>query len=268
MQSAQIFLRALLLSLILLALGCGAPAQPPAAPENPVLVLMVMGQSNAIGADTEEAPAGLPDASIQFWRNDYHYNDGAHAFGPLDVAPRGTFSHEIRLAQRLKAAGHDVVVIKIAQGGTYINRWIPTAKMPAAGAKLYGEVTEAISALRVARPGVPLRFLWVWDQGESEARYKDQPTVERWSDNFFEIQRGMEQVVGEPLEPFVVRTCSTITGKTYPGLLESEQASVATPTHLIDSNDSEFRPDNVHRIGRSQNKLGDRIADVVLNEAL
>lgn len=264
---------------LLLLAACGgqpgavdAMAPPPsaaaAAAEAPVVYgLLDIGQSNALGVDKTDPPADLPDPSILFWRNDYHYNEGTHSFGPLDVAARGgTFSHEIRLGQRFKEAGLTVAVIKIAQGATFINRWIPSVEAPGPGSKLYAEVREAKAALQAAYPTAELRFLWVWDQGEAEARYDDRPTIEKWPDDFFAIQAGLEDALGQELHPFVMRTCSTITGKTFPGLLEGLQESVTTADHVIDTNDSEFMPDGVHRRGRSQNNLGDRIADVALGE--
>ena len=252
--------RLLALWALLLLVACGgqAPstdvmAPPPGAAamvQAPIVYgLISVGQSNGLGVDKIDPPAGLPDPSIPFWRNDYYANDGTHAFGPLDVAPRGaTFSHEIRMAQRFKEAGLTVAVIKLCQGATFINRWIPTAKAPSAGTKLYAEVAEAAAALRARYPGAEVRFIWVWDQGEAEARYADRPTVEKWPDDFFAIQAGLEAALGQTLHPFVMRTCSTITGKTFPGLLEGLQESVTTADHVIDTNDSEFMPDGVRAV--------------------
>lgn len=74
-----------------------------------------------VGADWRSAPAGLPDPSVPFWLDDYYYNDGAHAFGPLAVSRHANvFAHELRTAQRLKQAGLDVAVIKLVQGATFV----------------------------------------------------------------------------------------------------------------------------------------------------
>jgi hypothetical protein len=231
-------------------------------------VLFYAGQSNMVGADWRNAPAGLPDPSVPFWLDDYYYGDGAHAFGPLAVSHHASvFAHELRTAQRLKQAGLDVAVIKLVQGATFINRWLPDFPPPSAGSKVYAELSEAVAALPARYPaGTKLVYLWTWDQGEAEARHRDLKVVESWAQSFRRIQAGFEAILG-PLDPYVIRTCSTLSHKTFPGELEAQQASVVSrPSHLINTDDLEYRSDNLHRTGASQNIVGDRVADAMLQD--
>lgn len=239
----------------------GAPEPEPVLPVVYVL-LEYLQQSNGAGTDVRDPPAGIPDASIPFWSNDLAKLDGPREFRALDVRAEtaGTFSHEIRTAQRLKQAGHRVAVIKLTKGGSFINRWIPGAYISDVGEP---ELRLAWATLPSLFPeGTRLVPIWVVDQGESEARYFDQPSVEKWSSFFLLVQAQLESIVGEPLKPYVVQTSSTIRNKTFPGVLEAQQASVAHG--LIDPSDLPTRADGVHRTGASQNIVGERIADAIL----
>lgn len=246
----------------------GTGGAPDAPPRHRAFCLVYIGQSNMCGADWRGVPVGLPDATIPLWLNDFYYNDGTHAFGPLRVSTHGlVFSHEIRAAQRFREAGYDVAVIKLTQGATYINRWIPGAKAPSAASKVYVELAEAVAALPAQfPPDTDITYFWTWDQGEEEARYKDVVTVQAWSDDFALIRAGVEAILG-PVDPYVIRTSSNIAGKTFPGVLEAEQASVVSrPEHLIDTNDVPLRTDDLHRTGPGQNMVGERLADVMLRD--
>jgi len=250
------------------AIGCSAPAEPIAEqalltePVDVLVLLDVVQQSNGTGTDQHDAPSGLPDPSIPFWVNDFYYHDGPLRFEPLNVrvSHHGYFSHEIRTAQALKEAGRHVAVIKLTKGATYLSRWLPGKAM---GDLALAELAQAWAALPAQFPeGSVFHPIWIVDQGEEEARYFDQPSVERWSGYFRKIQTAVEGVVGEPLSPYVVRTSSLIRGKTFPGVLEAQQAAVAG--HLFTTEDLEVQSDGVHRTGRAQNILGDRIAAEIL----
>jgi len=231
------------------------------------VLLEFLQQSNGTGSDSRSAPSGLPDPSIPFWVNDFYYHDGPLRFEPLDVrvAHHGVYAHELQTALRLKQAGFQVAVIKLTKGGTFINRWLPGKPL---GEQAFAELAQAWAAVPAQFPDESaFTPLWIVDQGEEEARYHQQPGVEKWSEYFFQVQAEVERIVGAELSPYVVATSSTIAGKTFPGVLEAQQASVVkAPSHLIPTNDLAFQPDNVHRTGAAQNALGDRIADVLLTE--
>jgi hypothetical protein len=242
----------------------------PAPPLEEVLMgvhpRICLGQSNLTGSDKTGLPTVLPNAACELWLNDYHYNDGTHAWGPLRVSPHSdVFSHEVQTSLRLLAAGIISPVIKLSQGATFSNRWRPDFGGESAGTKVYKEIVEAMSKLRDRYPGLTIfpPFLVV-DQGEAEARYKDLPTIRGWADNWNLVSSTVQNDVGSDPDIIVVRTCSTIEGKTFPGVLEEVQASICAPEDLINTNDLEYKIDNVHRKGTSQNIVGDRIADRML----
>ncbi len=253
--------------------GCGeAPTGVTTAPidySETVHLLLVAGQSNAAGTDKANPPAGLPDASIPLWRNSYYDNSGSHTWDALDLdRTHGlTYSHEVATARAVQAAGYRVGVIKLTQGSTYMNRWVPGAKVGWAGSKFYAEISEAMAAAPAAFPGATDFVVhFIWDQGEAEARYFDEPTVRKWHQQYVLVRGGVEQAVGGPVHAHIVRTSSVIVGKTFPGVLEEQQAlSADDPEHLHNTDDATVRKDGVHRAGAFQSLLGaQRIAPRVL----
>jgi hypothetical protein len=223
-----------------------------------VYVLIYAGQSNMVGANTIGTPAGLPDSSIPMWLNDFFYDDGTHAFGDMRVSTHASvFSHEIATARYLQSNGLSVAIIKLVQGATFSNRWVPLAGVGSPGSKFYPELAEAWAALPAKFPGETVFLpIFIFDQGEEEARYSDLPTVQAWGENHALIVAGVRGVVGRLSLYYVVRTCSTITGETFPGVLEGEQQGAVPNGRWFDTNWATFEADNVHRLGSSQNTLG------------
>jgi hypothetical protein len=240
------------------------------APPEKAYILILNGQSNAVGASTDSRPAGLPDASIPMWRQDYYYNDGPHAFVPMNVYPRNnTFGQEIALARALQAAGKTVAVIKLVRGATYITRWLPTMYV---GQVFYPELAEAWAAAHVLFPGKQLVPLWTWDQGQEEGVYTHTnqaaalAVVKAWSDNFAIVRSNVQATIGHT-SPYVIQTSRNMTGHTFPWVIEDEQASVVdVPSHLIPTDDLALKSDGKHYTGAAQNTLGARTAAVILTD--
>jgi hypothetical protein len=256
-----------------LVAACSASHGSFEATSGVVDVLIYAGQSNMVGADSSSTPAWLPFAPIPEWFSDLFYDDGLHRWDPLHVSPHGAvFSHEVQTAKRLYDAGYQVAVIKMAQGATFSNRWVPS--WPGGPAQeFYTELAEAVASLTTQFPNATgFRFHFTWDQGEEEARYgypspntAETAVIMAWDDNVNAIRAQVETIVGIDVDFQVVRTCSTIDHKVLPGVLEQLQLNVVDdPADLHDTNDLVFRSDNVHRIGASQLTLGDRIADRIL----
>lgn len=233
-------------------------------PKHRVYVPVLGGQSNMIGAGADDRPSGLPDASVPFWRNDYYYYDGPHAFVPLNVYARGnTFSVEMAMARALQAAGHSVAVIKLARGATYVNSWLPGKLY---GVYLYPEIAEAWAAARALYPDHELVPLFVWYQGEEEAVYHHSAgeeaelrVVRQWSTHFAAVRSGVESIVG-PVHPYIMRCNSAIPGGTHVVELQAQQAlAVDDPSDLILTDDAQLRPDGKHNTGAGSNMLGARL---------
>lgn len=256
----------ILLALALLLAGCAPPTQ---SRERMTVYVYLLGnsQSNGVGTQASNVPSGLPDASIPFYLDTFYYNDYSGTFESLNVDTRHNnyYSHEITVAQRLKEAGLKVAVIKLAKGATYLNMWLAGQAL---GNEYLVELANAWALLPAQFPGeTEFKVLWVTDQGEEEARYFDQPTVQRWAEWHGSIKSSVEGVIGQTLRPYVVRTWSGITGKTFPGVLEAQQAIAAVDSaHLFNTNDLTYQVDGVHRTGLSQQTLGNRIADQILQD--
>lgn len=230
-----------------------------------VVVPINAGQSNQLGADKLNPPANLPDVSIPFIVNDLHYNDGTHAFGPLDVWKHGlVYSHEISELRTLQAAGYRTAGIKIVKGATFINRWIPSCNASGCAAYFfYPQLAEAVGLLPAQFPdATTFVFLFNWDQGEEEARYNSLPTVQHWSEDFGSVWAGVQSTIlgvmpnAVILPPYVMQTDSLITGKTFPGVLEGEQQSVTIASHIFNKTGYSKISDGVHLQGTSQTALG------------
>lgn len=252
--------------LALLLVGCSAPV--PARERMTVYVYLIgNSQSNGVGPDAANAPSGLPDSAIPEYLDTFYYTDYPDVFASLnvDTLHSNYYSHEITVAKRLKAAGLKVAVIKLAKGATYLSQWKAGQTL---GDSYITKLTDAWSQLPAQFPGeTEFKVIWVTDQGEEEARYFDQPTVQTWAASHASIKASIEAVLGQTLRPYVIRTCSTITGKTFPGVLEAQQATAAVDAeHLFNTDDLTFQSDGVHRTGLSQQTLGNRIADQILKD--
>lgn len=266
-----------ILALLLAACGSAPTAQQTVMTLRPTLIL-TDGQSNGIGPDSSNPPAGLPDATIPYLQRDYHYfdfGDSANTWGSLAVSTHAAaHSHTLQFAKRLKAAGFPTAAASLCQGATFINRWPPGAAPTTPGGRLYADLAANVKPHMDALYPTGWDYIWVWDQGEEEARYNDLPTVQAWSDYYALIKAGVTSSMGQaPILSFVLRTYSNIGPpppapgcKTFPGVLEAEQQGVtdSITSFCIDTNDGTFEGDNVHRTGLFQNTLGDRMADIAI----
>ncbi len=175
----------------------------------PIDVILVAGQSNAVGFDAKasELPADPDDREILFWWRcgdpppDAHDStSGGRRWTHLqpqpvgapkakDTAtrqygnfsqPEGGFGPEIGLARHLNdvAPSRRLAVVKAAFSGTGIRKdWNPKDKIGESGACYRALVAEARAALGAAEAsGKKMRFrAFVWVQGEGDANPGDAP---------------------------------------------------------------------------------------------
>ncbi len=269
-----------LLFCLLLALGCSGPA-PESQAQDPLACastlprvrpfVFIAGQSNALGASKDNRPPGFPDATVPYWRQDYYYNDAPHAFGPLSVASRNsTFGVELTLARALQARGFHPAIVKLGRGSTLINRWIPSA---AYGQLLLAELAEAWASAHALDPEATWVPIFVWYQGESDAIYWHQTKqaqalayVQQWSENFALIRGAVEGVIG-PTFPYIMATRSDLPGRTFPGVIEAEQAaSVDFADHLLPTMHVTLNPDGKHVTGLGMTILGSELGELVASD--
>jgi hypothetical protein len=166
----------------------------------PVDVLLVAGQSNAVGADTHPAllPPDAGDALTPFWfrtgdpppdEADSSSNGAWTVLGPQPLGKpnrkdhkkrqygnfadaAGGFGPEMGMVRELRAVdgGRRLAVIKVAFSGTSFAQhdWNPGEPCYLA---LVSEVQKALAAAAVALPGRELRLrAMFWVQGESDAK--------------------------------------------------------------------------------------------------
>ncbi|MCC5843172.1 MAG: hypothetical protein JJU05_02855 [Verrucomicrobia bacterium] len=161
------------------------------AGENVVDLILVAGQSNAVGFDARasDLPEDPRDARVMFWwvggdttrlEHASHFN---HEWVPLQTQPKGTpgpkgagnfasdqggFGPEMGFARRLLDEQPDrrLAIVKVAVNATSIHAWLPERN------RLYGDLMrETNLAIEKAKErGITLRpVALLWCQGETDA---------------------------------------------------------------------------------------------------
>lgn len=174
-------------------------------------LILVAGQSNAVGydADPDQLPADPADKEVLFWWRcgdpppDEHDSTSGGRWEHLQSQPRGNpapktggmprqygnfakprggFGPEIGLARELHAKeGKRLMIVKAAFSGTGMKTdWNPadTGDGGACYRALVSEARTAIGAAKSQGANLRLRAL-VWVQGESDANSKDAPNYEK-----------------------------------------------------------------------------------------
>jgi hypothetical protein len=198
-------------SLLLAALGLCLGASPVPADEKsvPVDLILIAGQSNAVGYDAKpsELPADPADKTILFWWRcgdpppDEHDSTSGGKWTSLQPQPvgnpklpkggrqygnfhqtEGGFGPEIGLARTLREKeGKRLAIVKAAFSGTGMRTdWNPADKGDG-GSCYRALVSETKSAIAAARAqGITFRIrALVWVQGESDANAGDSANYEK-----------------------------------------------------------------------------------------
>lgn len=197
------------LLLITLCLGMGASSVPADEKNDPVDLILIAGQSNAVGYDARpsELPADPADKAVLFWWRcgdpppDEHDSTSGGKWTTLQPQPLGSpklpkggrqygnfhqpeggFGPEIGLARALRAKdGKRLAIVKAAFSGTGMRTdWNPADAGPA-GSGYRALVSETKSAIAAAKAqGITLRIrALVWVQGESDANAGDSANYEK-----------------------------------------------------------------------------------------
>jgi hypothetical protein len=195
---------------ICLLFGSSAGAEE----KKPIELILVAGQSNAVGFDADPAllPESADDTQVKFWYRcgdppvDEHDVSSAKKWITLGPQPKGNpklkskesprqygnfsgadggFGPEIGMARALRESQPErrIAVVKVAFSGTAIGTdWNPDAEEGDVQGDCYrslvAETKAAVAALRAEGEAVELRA-FVWVQGESDSNGKDAPLYAR-----------------------------------------------------------------------------------------
>jgi hypothetical protein len=108
--------------------------------------------------------------------------------------------------------------------------------------------------------GPSLRWHWVWNQGEAEAKLASDEMAKRWLADFKTLKAALEKRLGTKLRPVVVRTHFAMARGRHVSVVRSAQAEAGVTV----CQDDLPLADGTHLSGASQNILGERIAAALL----
>jgi hypothetical protein len=212
-------------------------------------ILVRHGQSNSWGVNPGETGLSslyryfdfllgtTPTSPTRAWRN----IDGAH----------GSDFTLAKVMQTVVADGDRVGIINISKGATFASQWLP-------GNPVFTDFTTqlniALGSMAAQFPGAAaFKFIQIRDQGEEEARSTLNPIPAAWENNTVLVMNAARALLapyGQVGPDIVIQTNSSISGKTFPGLLEGLQLKVAhDPIFLVNRNPDQgvvYEGDGVH----------------------
>jgi hypothetical protein len=255
-------------TLLISVLALGAAVETYAA-DNTVDLILVAGQSNAVGADanpTDLAPSDIDREVMFWWRTgdpppDKHDSTSARKWTHLQPQPLGNpkkprdgkarqwgnFSHpdggfgpEIEMGRVLAMVmKHDdrggnkrLAIVKAAFSGTGIRRdWNPTSKTDS-GACYRALVEETKAAIKAAEAkGLKMRLRgFTWVQGESDANARDAAHYEK---ALREMIAALRKDLNAPEMIALLAINTRFSGgknKFVPKIVEAQKAVAATDT--------------------------------------
>jgi hypothetical protein len=242
------------------------------------------GQSNASGANVDlnganSPPFGVPTSAVTLFRRVPVGTDPAVSdtvLQDLQKTVTGTWTYhgaELGMGLALRAgvpAGTRVAILKASAGGSFVTDWIEGGTY---NAGLQTAISEFKSLLQTAYPGATIRWHWVWNQGEQEARDATETKALAWAANFATLRTQMQSYTGQStIRPHIVRTWHSLAGGTWLATVRSQQATAASAAsgYLLDIDatiDGAIQTDNIHWTGAGFNNAGKNvIAPSILND--
>lgn len=252
----------------------GLLAAPPAAAQA-AHVLIVAGQSNAVGIGANAALLGpglsAPTPDIGYWwQIEGVDGPGLQALRPqadtMDASVFDAFfGPELTAARAIHTAVPDeqLVVLKVATNGTDLARhWDPDDP-----SSLYADLVDeyaALSAELVALGYTPQPVGVLWMQGENDAARRID--ADAYEVNLTEFIARLRTDVAEPDLPFVIGRIHAdlliIYGR-YKGRVRAAQAAVAAAdpnAELVDLDDLPLLADQIHFDDEGMRAMGKRFA--------
>jgi hypothetical protein len=246
------------ITLTLLLGGCNRTDQP--ASEQPeVLIIAMLGQSNAVGhARLPDCERGPFPRVLVFRR----HNVIEPAVEPLDTNEGGW---GLILGRALAAAkpGHLVLLVPAAVNGSCIREWDPSMS----GGNFDYAIRRIQLAMRTAASlGSPRLYGVIWDQGESDMIEHDD--AQAWPARFTAVVHSLRR--HWPEAPVLFVQTAQPQGEPATRLrhwqeLQSAQAQVTLAgTQLVPALRLPMEDDGVHRTWLAQQLMGYRFATAML----
>jgi len=242
------------------------------AEEKPARVFILAGQSNMVGKGEFEkltpAQQATP-ANVRFMKR-------AGKLGPLKAA-NGSFGPEFALAHALSAAlpGEQIVLVKLASGGTSALAWSPewTAKGAAVTdnqrqGPLYRRLMQMVKPLLARKDMQPAAVIWA--QGGRDARFA--AAARDYAANLSKIIAAFRRDTGAPALPFIFAQTVAAPANRFPHIekVRTAQAAIAQNdknAHMISCTGLATHRDNVHFNTAGQLELGKRFSKAYLKVA-
>ncbi len=269
---------------------------------NRIKVFLIGGQSNAAGAgQNTEYPAlyQSPQYDVEFWNGGRFSGDGVPdyvsdrnadtEFRPLELGsgnnPGGTQSGcEVSLGRVLKDAlpYDNIAIVKYAMGGSALKRglrsadgagdwdsgppeWSGTFDGVRYHVFEYSAVLPALQAI-IDRGDVPEIAAMFWMQGESDAG--DSTAASEYEANLTKLLNSVRTDFAVPDMKFVIGRLKSTINRSYVETVIAAQEAVADAdenTYFIDTDDLQFKSDNLHYSAVGLIGMGERFANTYLS---
>jgi len=253
-----------------------------AAPEKPVKVFLLGGQSNMAGQgatselDTLRPALDGEQADVGIWQNQNNAantNTGWETLKPGQGSTTSRFGPELSLGRALADAypDHQIALIKYAEGGTNLDEeWDP--KDTGGSAYMYDGFLESMgnALANLTADGLSFEIAGMfWMQGERDAKFAGMAS--RYEDNIEDLIAAVRAQTGEADLPFILgRLADDLDTDDYPELavVRAAQAAAAAGDDMVwmvDTDAFEMKPDNLHFNAAGQLAMGDAFGETFIN---
>lgn len=253
--------------------------------EQVIEVVLVGGQSNAVGTGTDASTLGNPALANPQTDTLYWFGNSGDALANqlISLQPRtgGGFGPELALGQvltqQLGSASSQVAIVKWAQGTTGFidgetDTWHAGGDATLVGdgtlyASFQSTVNDALAAIQAANPTATVRVSgMVWMQGERDANFTEADALDYQSDLGLMVQ-DVRSTYGSDIV-FVQGQLSNKISRTYLDAVQSGQASLAAGDArggIVSTQSFSFNADNLHYDSAGQVLLGSAMGGTVVD---
>lgn len=213
---------------------------------------------------SNDPPAGVPTDTVRMFRRVLNGGEAITDAVPVNLGTTTTSVtyHAQELGLGLGLQGHIpglATILKVCAGGSAIVDWVEGGSK---NAGLQLAISDFRAQLALKYPGVPVRWHFVWNQGETEAVAVSQSSALAWASNFATLLSQIAGYTGQAtIRPHIVRIWHSLAGGTWLSTVRSQQASAASAAsgYLLDVDstlDGHMQSDDIHWTGAGHNLVG------------